>query len=533
MVNQLRVEMHERFDRVDAALNQIYDTMNDRFNRIDVVLGILVGDVQEIQESLYNLQSDLYRIERKVFTFLDAGFRRDLNEAINGYLGYKDTYGTPIPWLSYIYAENKFYTWAVNNALDEISSGSAGRAYDDSSIYAELTSQPLENNLNYLSEYLTTRGWPSFAQVRLANPRDWAIAAESSIQLASESPLFFRGISSNRLEQIYRVGLELQRAIGNITLQQTNLPAAPNRVLFNLLSQNYRLKAAVFQQKLYQKELESWIQVLNATPATVEDRIERCKREEVAIYTSYQNKLATNSDPVVAEALIAERDEILLGAYPYGGATRAAYINLISQLSQAGDLVSAGRDLSGAKALLDALINLGFSQSLETDDFVHSFLYGKDRVLDLDATKELYQRSVDGEFNAWPQNRRVNFIMARDERISALDGWVSNRLNQVQTNGYAESLRLVSSTVSRLEAFRAGWHQSPSVSYLAPLGLRLTNGVPNRMFVVWGEPNVRYTVQFSTNLIQWIDLPTSADEGQEFVATPTGRYGFYRAVLRP
>lgn len=57
MVHQLRIEMHERFDRVDAALNQIYTTMNDRFDRIDISLGILRGDVQEIQESLYNLQS--------------------------------------------------------------------------------------------------------------------------------------------------------------------------------------------------------------------------------------------------------------------------------------------------------------------------------------------------------------------------------------------------------------------------------------------------------------------------------------------
>lgn len=92
MVQQLRLEMHERFDRVDAALNEIYSTMNERFNRIDIVLGILRGGVEEIQQTLYDLESDLYRIERKGFNFLDAGFRRDLNETINGYLGYRETF---------------------------------------------------------------------------------------------------------------------------------------------------------------------------------------------------------------------------------------------------------------------------------------------------------------------------------------------------------------------------------------------------------------------------------------------------------
>jgi hypothetical protein len=51
--------------------------------------------------------------------------------------------------------------------------------------------------------------------------------------------------------------------------------------------------------------------------------------------------------------------------------------------------------------------------------------------------------------------------------------------------------------------------------------------------VVWGEPNVRYTVQFSTDLTSWTDLPTPADEGTDYITTPTGRSAFYRARLRP
>jgi hypothetical protein len=831
MINQLRTEMHQRFDRVDAALNQIYDTMNDRFNQIDVALGILRGDVQEIQESLYNLESDLYRIERKTFAFLDAVSRQDLNEAINGYLGYRETYGEVIPWTSYQVAENRLFTWAVNTALDEVRSGSSGRACDDASLYAELTSQPLENNLNYIAQYLTTKGWPSFTQVRLANPRDWAIAAEGTMQLHAESPMFFRHVSSNRLEQIYRVGVDLERAVTNI----------PSRTLFTALFTNYRDRKAAFEQELANTELEyrlglsadlskrpalqslnlwgspeqptTWLPPLQAVfpstngtthavnlnlslpkdwqqlvpkvcfladllgvgPLTLNwgqfdfaNRTDVTKAQASDLYpdttfvalfgeigipsfqlevqsagmiatqysfyfTSSQvpdtmvfnafhalrstfhinegyllpgtlvttarksvtnplssedfvgvpslaaklirpaatdgvsrfltNQLSSDTWSVLEDyeqnpssagakflvefladdlngiiqapiyephrfesvslspdtsALLVQNNPastlllnrlLLSDAYPLelsSGSTnwisavtnpfswgdmlsliwnagtttrnvsmgtisisvstaastlsatntfqqvsctgvsnvayqvrgrlrelqRGSYSYVLSQLSQATSLQASARDLSGAKALLEAMITLGFSQSLENDDVGRALLFGSQRVLDTEAVRELCKLGIAQSYDT-NQNAKVDIAAILDERIDALETWVSNRLSQVQISGRPESLRLVSSTLNRIEAFRAGWHQSPPAPYLCSLGGRITNGVPKRMFVVWGEPNVRYTVQFSTNLTQWTDLLTPADEGEEFIATRAGRYGFYRAVLRP
>ena len=223
-----------------------------------------------------------------------------------------------------------------------------------------------------------------------------------------------------------------------------------------------------------------------------------------------------------AAALVAERFREL---------QRSSYTTVLSGLDQAGVLQTAASELSGAKALLDALLALGFSESLEGNDFIHSLISGHERVLDTDAIKGTLTNGIAMTFNT-NQNAKVDTGTILDERINALETWVSNRLTQIEISGRAESLRLVSSTLSRLDAFRAGWSQSAPAPYIAPLGFRLTNGVPNRLFIVWGEPNLRYTVQFSTNLTQWADLPTPADEGADYITTPAGRSTFYRAVLR-
>lgn len=259
MLGQIRTEMHERFDRVDRSLNIIYETLNNRFDQIDLQLGILQGDVTEIQQALYGLQVDLYRIERGVYAFLDATSRRDLAEQINLIVDYHNTYGQLLLGDRFITAENKFQTWATINAKDEASSGSGGRGYSDSDVYAELTARPLEGNLNWLVQFLTTRfsplGVPNFTSVRLANPHDWSVAANGYLELALESPLNFRATSASRLEQIRQVGVDLANAATNITLTPGATPIA-NRALFSALIDYYRTKALAFKQALSAKEQE-------------------------------------------------------------------------------------------------------------------------------------------------------------------------------------------------------------------------------------------------------------------------------------
>lgn len=96
-VNELRGEMHDRFDRIDEELNTIYTGMMERFDLIDIQLGKINGKLDAIQESLVALDLRLSRLERNTFEPIDAVGRRPLLGAINCGLGYQERTGLPMP----------------------------------------------------------------------------------------------------------------------------------------------------------------------------------------------------------------------------------------------------------------------------------------------------------------------------------------------------------------------------------------------------------------------------------------------------
>lgn len=259
MLGQIRMEMHERFDRVDQSLNLIYDTLNDRFNQINLQLGTLQGDVTEIQQALYGLQVDLYRIERGMYAFLLDASRHDLLEEINLIVDYHGKYGQLLPFTDFVTAENRFHTWAVIHAADDELSQSSGRSYTDAAVYAELTSRPWEANLNWLSQFVATRfsGVPNFTSVRLANPHDWSVASHAYLELALESPLNFRlpGLVS-RLQEIRQRGVDLNSAATKVTLTTGSTNLVANRALWNALISYYRSKAIPLKNELVLAEQE-------------------------------------------------------------------------------------------------------------------------------------------------------------------------------------------------------------------------------------------------------------------------------------
>jgi hypothetical protein len=115
-VAHLREEMHSRFDRVDAALNTIYDKLVE----VDWQVDQLAGKVDEIQVTLLGLQADLNHLHRRLYVFLDEGFRMQLREAINGCLGYRERAGIDLTYQpEFLTCENVFQTWAAIFAADQ------------------------------------------------------------------------------------------------------------------------------------------------------------------------------------------------------------------------------------------------------------------------------------------------------------------------------------------------------------------------------------------------------------------------------
>jgi hypothetical protein len=254
-VDQLRTEMHTRFDQIDKQLNAIYTTMHDRFNQIDIQLGKINGSLADIQQSLLTLGITLDRMERNNFEYFDTLGRRPLREAMNGALGYYERTGLDMPYQpDFVSYENVFHTWGTINAFDPLSAGPTERNYSDEQVLAELSAAPLDANLNYLNGWLIAHGLTPFATKRLPSPRDWAFASRAYADLGQDWPEHLRRIDPQRQASLDAVGNDLQQALQNIST--INTPSGPqgNAPLFTELTSYYNVKLANLSSTLAASE---------------------------------------------------------------------------------------------------------------------------------------------------------------------------------------------------------------------------------------------------------------------------------------
>ncbi len=243
-VAQLRTEMHERFDRIDSALNQIYDTLDERLDQVDWNLGVLTGDVTEIQTTLFDLQSDLSRMERNLHAYMDAISQMDLRLEINYALGFEERTGLHLPYHpDYLDAENQFFTWVTDFANDALHAGPESRDYSPSGIHDQFETYSLPFNINYILQYpQEVLGLTPLASLRLGNPLDVGIATDAWLQLARENPGHAAHIASFRLEQMEQEAEWLRGSLLGITNIGTQDAPVANRMLFEALDADYRAK---------------------------------------------------------------------------------------------------------------------------------------------------------------------------------------------------------------------------------------------------------------------------------------------------
>lgn len=250
-VNQLRTEMHDRFDRVDQELNTIYATMQDRFDKIDVQLGKLNAKVDEVQTTLLDLNNKLNRIQRDNYEFLNALGRRPLLEAINGGLGYQKRTGLQMPFQpDFINYENIFQSWATIHAFDPLESGPSQRDYSPGALLNELNAFPIDSNINYLNGWLVANGYPAISNKHLPSPRDWLFATRAYNQLGLEWPQHMKRIDPQRQAQLIAIGDDLVAAMHNLSTLTAITGTQGNHLLFSTVITYYQDKVDRLDQSL-------------------------------------------------------------------------------------------------------------------------------------------------------------------------------------------------------------------------------------------------------------------------------------------
>jgi hypothetical protein len=252
-IEQLRGEMHSRFDRIDAELNTIYTTMHERFDQIDIQLGKINGNILEVQQSLVGLDLKLSRIERNNFELLNTLGRRPLLEAINGGLGYRKRVGSPMPEAYFVQIENQFHSWATLHAFDPVNAGPTQRDYSDSGLLTELNAYPFDANLNYLNGWLVVHDLPAIANQPLPSARDWLLASRAYTQLALEEPERMATFIQNdpqRQARLNQIGVELETAMHNLSTRLTPTGTLGNSLLFTTAITLYQSKLNAIDSEL-------------------------------------------------------------------------------------------------------------------------------------------------------------------------------------------------------------------------------------------------------------------------------------------
>jgi hypothetical protein len=182
------------------------------------------------------------RLERNIYSFMNALSHEPLLESITGNLGYRQRTGVDMPYVpTFVDAENDFYSWAREKSKDELLGGPFQRSFGDDALLTELTSFPLATNVNYLSLFPQQRfGLAPLSASRLSNPLDWGVGAESYSQLSEEWPAHAARIDPGRLANVQDSGQRLATALNAIAAG----------TLFDKLAQHYQASFAAVKARI-------------------------------------------------------------------------------------------------------------------------------------------------------------------------------------------------------------------------------------------------------------------------------------------
>ncbi|WP_235737559.1 hypothetical protein [Nocardioides alcanivorans] len=238
-IEDFRQEMHERFDRIDLALNTGFTAMTDGLNQILVALGDVNADLSEVKSNLVNVQSSLIRLEARLFTSFRAVEGRQVAQAINSAIGYRERTGAPMLLQQFEDWAGFFYTGATSSAKDAVAMAPVAASYDAVSIAHQLDENPLDMNVEFLSQYAAEAGGTRLASAgSLVNPRDWALSARALELLMLENPEFVTPTWRRRLAEVRTEGVKLRTALAKIHAEDA--ASGTGSALFNSLLLEYR-----------------------------------------------------------------------------------------------------------------------------------------------------------------------------------------------------------------------------------------------------------------------------------------------------
>lgn len=259
-IETMRIEMHERFDRIEQQLNFMYDQMLVGFNAIGNAIGDLQGQNNAILREMHVVRSQLSQLESALFGVAEDILLTDLTDAANTVLDYRDENNIDLEYANqtpnFITASEDFFTFATVTARSQAFSGSRSNPLVTLSTADQyLSANPIARYLNDLAVLPQSLGLAPLTFTTLSGPEPWAQSASAYAQLAKENPWYFAFRYESQLEDYLSDPQneslpELDEIIedGEALVNIGN--AARNPVLFDALVARYKQQTATLQSEI-------------------------------------------------------------------------------------------------------------------------------------------------------------------------------------------------------------------------------------------------------------------------------------------
>ena len=202
-IDNMRVQMHDRFDRVEESLNLIYISMSNNFGVIGDQIGDLQTSVDDLARNIAENHAALERIEVALYGMSSDLLWADFGALVDLVLNYRNESGQDLDYGSdqtnYFAAASAIKSFNVTNSANTSYAGpttSLLTSFDQAQ--GVLGGSSIGRNVNDLRTFPSTLGLPNLLGSRVVASAPWTQSASVYSQLANESAWYFAYMYDNQ-----------------------------------------------------------------------------------------------------------------------------------------------------------------------------------------------------------------------------------------------------------------------------------------------------------------------------------------------
>lgn len=188
-LEDVRQQMHQRFDRIDASLYNISGNVIAGFNAVSVQLGKIQGDTNAALAQLSALHDIENASQKEIYEFLRSGFDNYYDDKLRSCLDFKRRSAEFLAYAEYDSCVSSILQNATVTSAQPLSAGTWDPSAPPEQITLILGRAPAVNNINLLAGYARDRlGLQIEDRSLLSNPVIWWISAKAYVSLANDWP---------------------------------------------------------------------------------------------------------------------------------------------------------------------------------------------------------------------------------------------------------------------------------------------------------------------------------------------------------